>query len=236
MTGVRGSDKNPGEFRKYQNQIGRPARYVPPPAPELLALLDNLERSLHADWELDPLVKAFVIHYQFEAIHPFMDGNGRVGRLLLAICIAEWFALENQWLYMSAYFDDNKDEYLDHLLTVSTSADWTGWIEFCLRGVVVQAIDTQRRCDALLKLHRKFHSQLAKTKGSVRLSAVVDQLFVSPVLTAATIQKAHEVTYPTARADLTKLEELGIVRRLRNAAQISYYCPAIFAAAHSAST
>lgn len=233
MTGVRGSDKNPGEFRKHQNQIGRPARFVPPPPQRLPALLDNLEKSLHDEMKVDPLVKAFILHYQFEAIHPFMDGNGRVGRLFLAICIAEWCKLEEQWLYMSAYFDDNKDEYLNRLLAVSTSGDWHGWIEFCLRGVVAQAADTQKRCDQLLKLHRGFHKTVAKSAGSVRLSAIVDQLFVAPAVTVTGVREQFEVTYPTARADLRRLETLGILKRLHDVSQITYYCPGIFKAAYA---
>jgi Fic family protein len=145
LEGGRGADRRPGEFRKTQNQIGHPARFVPPPPNYLPECLDNFEKYLHQESPYDPLVNAFIAHYQFEAIHPFQDGNGRVGRLLLAIVIKEWCALSDPWLYMSAFFDENRDEYIDRLFRISTEGDWEGWIEFCLRGVVFQARDTENR-------------------------------------------------------------------------------------------
>lgn len=228
MEGVRGSDRNPGQFRITQNQIGRPPRFVPPPANKLMPLLDDFEKYLHAEKAYDPLVEAFLVHYQFEAIHPFMDGNGRVGRLLLAILIQEWCDLSEQWLYMSAYFDANRDRYIDNLLRVSTHGAWEDWIEFCLRGVVVQAQDTQQRCERLLDLHRDLHHRLQNVGGSVRLAAIVDDLFKTPVARVSSVASNHAVTYPTARADLTKLERAGIVQQLTGAAQISYFCAPIF--------
>lgn len=126
MDGVRGSASQPGAFRRGPVQIGRPARFIPPPASYLAELLDSYERYLHQDKQYDPLVEAFLAHYQFEAIHPFFDGNGRVGRLLLAITIAEWCQLSDQWLYMSAFFDNHEDEYIDRLFRISTAGDWKG--------------------------------------------------------------------------------------------------------------
>ena len=227
MDGVRGSDRDPGNFRKHQNQIGRPARFVPPPVPHLAGLLDNLEKYLHAECPLDPLVKAFIVHYQFETIHPFNDGNGRIGRLLLAICIAEWCNMSNQWLFMSEYFDRHRDEYIDHLFAISTAARWTEWIEFCLRGVVEQATSTAERCDRLIELNRDFHDRVKTLGGSVRLSGMVDSLFEYPVITVAGYARRHEVTYPTARSDLRKLEEVGMLNRLEGAKMIAYYCDPI---------
>jgi Fic family protein len=226
MDGVRGSDQRPGEFRVIQNQIGRPARFVPPPPQELPGVLDAFEKYLHMEDGFDPLVKAFLAHYQFEAIHPFADGNGRVGRLLLALTIAEWCGLSNQWLYMSAYFEKNKRDYMDLLLGVSTHGAWDLWIQFCLEGVVSQAQDTERRCDRLLKLHRDFHERIKD--GSYRLAALVDGLFKSPVIMASRAKRSYGISYPTARADLAKLETIGIVKRLENMKQITYYCPQIY--------
>lgn len=227
MDGVRGADRSPGEFRTLQNQIGRPARFVPPPPGSLAEQLDRLEKYLHGPRRYDPLVDAFLVHYQFEAIHPFMDGNGRVGRLLLAILIEEWCGLSGQWLYMSPYFDDHKDEYMRLLLRVSTDGAWEEWIRFCLTGVIAMAKDTQRRCDRLLDVHRTFHAQLRTGAGSVRLAAIVDDLFITPVAVASRIANRHKVTYPTARADLRRLQEAGILRPLPDAPQIAYFCPAI---------
>ncbi len=228
MEGVRGSDRNPGDFRKSQNQIGQPPRYVPPPANRLTEALDAFEKYLHASKPYDPLVDAFLVHYQFEAIHPFLDGNGRVGRLLLAIMIAEWCGLASQWLYMSAYFDKNRDAYMDLLLQISTSGAWSEWIEFCLHGVVEQAKDTQLRCERLLALHRDFHDRLRVIRGSVRLSSIVDDWFKVPVVMVSRVARQHHVTYPTARADLKRLEGAGLIERIQNYEQIAYYCSPIF--------
>lgn len=228
MDGVRGSDKRPGDFRTLQNQIGRPARFVPPPPGPMLELLDNLEKYIHTERAYDTLVDAFLVHYQFEAIHPFMDGNGRVGRLLLAILIEEWCELSGQWLYMSAYFDENKDKYMELLFKVSSEGGWAPWIQFCLEGVIVAAEDTQNRCERLVSLHRDFHDRLRKGAGSVRLAAIVDDLFVSPVAVVTRIASKHGVTYPTARADLKRLEKAGILHLLEGSQQIAYFCPQIF--------
>ncbi len=226
MDGVRGSDQRPGEFRKIQNQIGWPARFVPPPPQNLDESLNAFELYLHSTDDFDPLVRAFLAHYQFEAIHPFRDGNGRVGRLLLSLTIAEWCGLSSQWLYMSAFFEKRKREYMDLLLSVSTHGAWEPWIRFCLEGVVSQSIDTEKRCDKLLALHRDFHARLRG--GSVRLSKFVDMLFSSPVITVNQYKAAFNVTYPTARSDLKKLEALGIIQPLNKTGQITYYCVPIY--------
>jgi len=225
MDGVRGSNQKPGEFRAIQNQIGRPARFVPPPPRYLAETLDAFEKFLHQEDFTDPLVRAFLAHYQFEAIHPFGDGNGRVGRLLLSLMIAEWCGLSSQWLYMSAFFEKNKRNYMDLLLGVSTHGAWDLWIQFCLEGVIFQARDTEKRCDRLLAVHRNFHNRLHG--GSVRLSKLVDSLFESPVISVTTYRKKFEVSYPTARSDLKKLHGLGILEPLEMEV-ITYYCPSIY--------
>jgi Fic family protein len=226
MDGVRGSEQRPGEFRTIQNQIGWPARFVPPPPQHLDETLNAFEHYLHSPDDFDPLVRAFLAHYQFETIHPFRDGNGRVGRLLLSLTIAEWCNLSSQWLYMSALFEKRKKEYMDLLLSVSTHGAWEAWIHFCLEGVVSQSIDTEKRCDKLLALHRDFHARLKG--GSVRLSKLVDSLFSSPVVTVNQYKSMFKVTYPTARSDLKRLEGLGIVQQLENMDRITYYCSPIY--------
>jgi cell filamentation protein, protein adenylyltransferase len=227
MDGVRGYQERPGEFRTIQVQIGHPARYVPPPPTYVESLMDDFEKFMNIADSMDPLVRAFLGHYQFEAIHPFRDGNGRVGRLLLALTIAEWCQLSSQWLYMSAFFERRKKEYMDLLLRVSTHGSWDLWVKFCLEGVILQARDTERRCERLLALHRDFHARLPRG-GSVRLSAIVDRLFDTPVVTVTNVKSAFQVTYPTARADLAKLEGLGVLRPLPDMPTITYYCDPIF--------
>lgn len=230
MSGVRGSDRAPGRFRRLQNQIGRPPRFVPPPAHLVPTLLDDLERYLHASDGLDPLVRAFVAHYQFEAIHPFMDGNGRVGRLLLAICIEQWCDLSAPWLYMSDFFDRNKDSYIDLMFAVSADGSWKQWSEFCLEGVVTQAGETSARCDALIALNRNFHERANQIGAGTRLSALVDDLFLNPLIRVTDARDRLQVTYPTARSDLQKLERAGIVDRLKGAPQITYFSAPVLAA------
>jgi Fic family protein len=228
LDGVRGSDSNPGSFRQCQVQIGRPPRFVPPPPFYLPEELDNFEQIARRDRRMyDPLVDAFVMHYQFEAIHPFEDGNGRVGRLLLALMITKWCGLAHQWLYMSAYFDANKDEYMNRLLRVSTQNDWSNWIRFCLQGVVEQAMDTQQRCERLVQLAASFKERVTTLAGSWRLQSIVDQLFIIPVVQIPSLAERYEVSYPTARADAEKLLSVGILQEIPQAPQKTYYSPEI---------
>lgn len=227
LSGVRGGSRQPGIFRQGQVQIGRPARFVPPPANELGSLLDNLEKKIHQPITADPLVDAFIIHYQFEAIHPFEDGNGRVGRLLLAIMIAEGCQLARHWLYMSAFFDAHRDEYLDRLFRVSSEGDWSGWIEFCLRGTVVQARDTAERSDRLLALLGRFKeevNEIAGSYGSHRLVAIVEDLFLVPVIDIPNTARKFDVSYPTAQSDVEKLMEAGILTEMEGTRPRAFYC------------
>lgn len=226
MEGVRGSFQTPGEFRTTQNQIGRPARFVPPPPQHLNEVLNKFEQYLHSENQYDPLVRAFLAHYQFETIHPFGDGNGRVGRLLLSLTIAEWCKLSSQWLYMSAYFEKHKQQYMDLLLRVSTHAEWEAWIRFCLEGVVEQARDAEKRCDKLLELHKEFHARLKS--GSFRLAKIVDGLFESPVVSVLGIKDKFQITHPTARADLKKLTAMNILQEIPEMDRITYYSPEIY--------
>lgn len=226
LDGVRGSNATPGEFRRGQVQIGGGARFIPPPANVVPDCLDRFEKYLHAPKRFDPLVEAFLVHYQFETIHPFADGNGRVGRLLLALTIKEWCGLAEQWLYMSAYFDRYKDEYIDRLFQVSANGEWAAWIEFCLHGVTAQAIDAQRRCKSLVALREDYHERLASISCSNRINRIVEDLFISPVVTAVSLRDKTGVTYPTARADIDCLVELGILQeiQLRQRRQKGYFC------------
>lgn len=222
----RGNQAAPGEFRRGQVQIGKPARFVPPPANELGACLDQLEKYFYKDHHYDPLIEAFLVHYQFETIHPFSDGNGRVGRLLLSIMIKEWCQLSEQWLYMSSYFDRNKDEYIDRLFYVSTKGDWEGWISFCLQGVIQMSLDTQKRCDRLLQLRETYHQRLNAENCSGRLRDIVDSLFINFAATAPIIKKKYNISHPTALADLDRLAQIGILKEIKLPLrrQKAYYC------------
>lgn len=228
MEAVRGQNKRPGELRDGQVHIGQPPRFVPPPADRVPGCLHNLEVYLNDETPaLRPLVRAFIAHYQFETIHPFLDGNGRVGRLLLSLTIKEWCELSNQWLYMSAFFDSHKDQYIQRLYDVSSKGDWRGWLEFCLQGVVEQARDSIRRCEALLDLQAMFREKIQSIKASSRLGAIVDLLFSNPAVQISPLADMCDVSYNTAKSDVEKLQSLGILRMTEVNKVKTFYSPEI---------
>src|SRR5262249_247632 len=197
MRGVRGQEQS-GEFRTHQVHVGAGRRYVaPPPGEALMKCVNDLDTFLgaHGD-KYDPLVLSYLVHYQFEAIHPFPDGNGRIGRLLLALTTYAWSNLELPWLYMSAFFERYKTEYMDNLFRVSTHGDWGRWIEFCLLGTVEQCQDAIRRCDALNDLWNQLHAEL---DGRPRMGQLINAMFVNPVFTATEVAKWGNTSLPTAR-------------------------------------
>lgn len=211
LNGVRGYDKDPGNFRRSQVHIGSDRRFVPVPPNELMACLDSLEKTIHKDIQIDPLIFCFMVHYQFETIHPFMDGNGRVGRLLLSLMIYQCCKLSRPWLYLSAFFDKYKDEYIDYLFQVSSTGNWTNWIAFCLRGTIAQSKDAIKRFDTLLTLRNQYMELLSKTGGSIRLNQLIDHLFESPIITIPQLSTMCKISYPTARADIERLVNAGIL-------------------------
>ncbi|MCP5141434.1 MAG: Fic family protein [Gammaproteobacteria bacterium] len=212
LSGVRGQDKRPGDFRDCQVHVGAGARFVPPPPTRVLGCLDSFEKYHHADSTIDPLIRAFMAHYQFETIHPFRDGNGRVGRLLLSLTVAHWMNLGSPWLYMSAFFERHKDEYINRLFMVSADGQWKPWIGFCLQGVIEQANDTIRRIDQLVALREDFVNRVTQSGGSARLHGIVEGLFTSPVVTIPRVASTAGVTYPTAKSDVARLIDLGILK------------------------
>jgi len=227
LTGVRGKDKAPGEFRKSQVHIGSNRRFVPPPVNHMLTCLDDFEKRLNQeDPNYDPLVRCYLIHYQFEAIHPFIDGNGRVGRALLSLMIYKWCALTMPWLYMSAFFEQYKDEYIDKLFRVSSNGDWACWIEFCLRGTIFQAEDSIQRCDALRLLKDRYHQEAGTI--TTRTYAIIDQLFIYPLLTIPGLVQEFSITYPTAKSDVHSLIDKGILEELPDVRPKTFFAPGIF--------
>jgi Fic family protein len=230
LSGVRGRDKTPGEFRKTQNHIGSDYRFNPPPPARLEECLNLFERALHReDHSYDPLVYCYLLHYQFEAIHPYLDGNGRVGRVLLSLMIYKHCQLNMPWLYMSPYFERYKDEYIDNLFAISARGDWKTWIAFCLRGTVEQAKDSISRCDALRTLREHYHD-LIGTAGP-RAHQIVEALFTVPVLNISDVARQYEVSYPTAKSDALKLVELDILAEVPDTYPKRYFCRDIFAIA-----
>jgi Fic family protein len=230
LRGVRGRDRAPGEFRRTQVHIGHDRRYVPPPVNDLAACLHDFELFLHESEAIDPLVRTFLAHYQFEAIHPFIDGNGRVGRALLSLCAYEWCGLSQPWLYISPYFDRHKDDYIDALFAVSTNGDWDRWLHLCLRATVDVCRDAIRRCDQLRTLREQYHAQADAWSG--RMHRLIDGLFSNPIVSIPTLERQLSVTYPTAKTDVERLVTAGILQPLRTTRPQAFYAPEIFAAAY----
>lgn len=220
MTGVRGAHLTPGEFRTSQNWIGAPgctlteARFVPPPPGELWSALDVFEKYLHVENELPPLIRLALIHYQFEAIHPFLDGNGRVGRLLISLLLHEWKLLPQPLLYFSAYFERNRASYYDLLLGVSREGKWESWISFFLSGVAEQSVDVIERARQLFALRERYRSILHGARASALPLKLVDHLFERPAITVTQARHLLKVSPRAARLNVAKLEEAGIVQEV----------------------
>lgn len=217
MNGVRGQHKDPGEFRRIQNWIGpkgatiETASFVPPPPPVMLDALAQLEIFLH-DHALPPLLHAGLCHAQFETIHPFLDGNGRVGRLLITFLLFARGALAQPLLYLSHYFKKHRQEYYDRLQAVRDHGRWEEWLEFFLRGVrdvAIEATSTSRTILDLRTRHRDVLQRAGRSSGS--LLRLHDLLFETPQCSAASVQRLLKVTAPTANKLLAQMVASGIL-------------------------
>ena len=228
MDGVRGDTATPGEFRRSQNWIGaagcllNDATYVPPPPDELMDCLGAWERFLH-DETLPPLVQAALIHSQFEAIHPFLDGNGRVGRLLIPLLFVARGVLPAPLLYLSAYFEATRREYYAHLLAVTQDGQWEAWLRYFLRGVANQAEDAIGRIQRIDELFQDWSAQLAGVRSANSEKAL--ELFVEhPFWTVRKLAEKLAVAYTTARRAVDRLESAGIVTAVGDAKRNRVYC------------
>jgi len=220
MEGVRGEHATPGEFRQSQNWIGSPgatldeATFVPPPVPEMQECLNQMEKFLHAETRLPPLVEAALVHYQFETIHPFLDGNGRIGRLLVSLLLCQRNVLGKPLLYLSAFFEQHRQEYYELLLKVSSAGAWRKWIEFFLQAVAEQSADAVTRSRRLQELLRSY-TQLARDKHMPPTAGqLVELILMKPVINARTAQEFLKVTYPAAQKAISSLEEAGILTEI----------------------
>jgi len=215
----RGSSKQPGEFRTSQNWIGgtRPgnALFVPPPPDRLMECLDNFEKFLHGDKSLPLLIRAAVAHVQFETIHPFLDGNGRLGRLLITFMLCAEGVLREPMLYLSLYFKQHRQQYYDLLQAVRERGEWEIWVEFFLTGVVEtanEAVETARRLIALFEADRNRIQALGRSAASTL--RVHELLQRQPIISIVPASKQLQVTHPTVMKALANLEKLGIVREI----------------------
>lgn len=214
MSGVRGEENTPGEFRRHQAAIGKPgqneqeARFVPPPPQEMMACLDDFEKFLHSE-AYPPLIKMALAHYQFEAIHPFGDGNGRTGRLLIPLMLLSEQRLGSPVLYLSPYFEKNDREYRDHLLAISQKGTWREWITFVLRGVVSQCKETIARLDELDTLLKDYRDRVTDAPGP--LQAIIDDLLMRAVISADMIVQKYGVSHQTAINWIRRLQAAKVL-------------------------
>jgi Fic family protein len=217
MSGVRGEKATPGEFRRSQNWIGpagstpMTAAFVPPPVTEMTAALNDWESFLHVRDAIPDLIQCAMMHVQFETIHPFLDGNGRVGRLMITFFLLERKRLSQPLLYLSAYIDAHKGDYYDLLQRVRTHGDWVPWIRFFLQGVTEIAAAAGEQAKELHRLREQYRSQLRNKPNALRL---LDDLFINPYMTVARASKVLDKTHPTAKAAIEVLEQNKILREV----------------------
>jgi Fic family protein len=217
MKGVQGDRATPGEFRRSQNWIGPPwstlatAVYVPPPPDEMMKALGDWELFLHERGKMPDLIQCALMHEQFETIHPFLDGNGRVGRLLITLFLIERGRLSQPLLYLSAYLEAHRQDYYDLLQRVRTDGDWLNWLHYFLTGVTETSQDAVNRASKLMDLREKSRAQLV---GKAKVIALLDALLVNPYMTVAKASKILKVSNPTAREAVMTLEEHGMLEEV----------------------
>ena len=220
LDGVRGAGKQPGELRKSQNWIGgtRPgnAVFVPPPAEQVPALLADLEQFIHAEQTTLPaLVRVALVHAQFETIHPYLDGNGRIGRLLIAALLEHWQLLPEPLMYLSGYLKQHQSEYYRRLSAIRTEGDWEGWVQFFLEAVQNAAAQSERAVVALASLVANDRRRLlAHPKANAVSYRLFELLPTMPRLSVDRVCGAMQTTFPTANSAIKLLEELGILTEL----------------------
>lgn len=220
MQGVsphRGANVIPGELKRDQNWIGarliENARFVPPPPKESEQALSELEKFInHPDPPLPSLVQLALIHYQFETIHPFPDGNGRVGRLLIPLILCARREISQPLLYLSPYFERNYNDYIDHMLAVSQKGSWEVWINFFLSGVEETCREAIQTLIKLQDLQASYRKQVQRARASALLSQITDLLFESPALTVPYVSRRLDIAYNAAKNNINRLVDLGILK------------------------
>ena len=220
LRGVRGRERQPGEVRVSQNWIGPPgstletASFVPPPPGELASLLSDWERFVHENRAMSVLVQSGLLHYQFETIHPFLDGNGRMGRLLIVFHLVLRDRLPEPLLYLSSYFERRRDDYYTGLQGVRERGDMNAWLQFYLKGVETQANDAVRRAERLIDLREKYRARVTEsTRGQVVI--LVDSLIANPITNGHRVEARLGVKRPTSLRMLSLLEELEILTEIK---------------------
>ncbi len=227
MQGVRGSHSTPGEFRRTQNWIETPgctlltAKYVPPTPEELMESLGKFELFLH-DRTLPPLVHIAMCHYQFEAIHPFLDGNGRMGRLLITLILIERNMLPSPLLYLSAFFEATRSEYYKQLYNVTIQGSWGDWFSYFLDGVALQSSDALSRAERINNLLVEWQINIGTSSSTVHV--IIKQLAVNPYLSVKKVSESLNIAYTTAQRAIEKLEKMGVVSQTSEKKRDRIYC------------
>ena len=221
----------PGSFKRDQNWIdgseGDPkqARFIPPPPPESERAMSELEKFINDPDRprIQPLVFLALVHYQFETIHPFPDGNGRVGRILIPLLLHSKKLLPQPLLYMSPYFEANKNEYIERMFNVSLTGDWHGWIDFFLRGVIESSKSAISTIQNLMNMHAQYIARIHRVRASAKLIQLVDLLFDSPVVSIPRVQALLGVTYRAAKLNTERLVREGILSEIPGTRRPKFY-------------
>lgn len=223
MQEVRGGEKNPGEFRRSQNWIGpagsklKDARYIPPTPEDMIEAMSDLEKFINREDELDPLIKIALIHYQFETIHPFLDGNGRIGRLLIALFLIEKKLLSHETLYISYFLKRNRIEYYDRLTEARAKGNFEQWIKFFLLAIYESAQDAIKTIDELVKLHDKNYETVKKTgKSAKTVMKMFNYLESNPIINIKKTSAELKLSFNAVSNAVKNLVELGILRQTEN--------------------
>jgi len=228
MQGVRGSQATPGYFRTSQNWIGSPgctlasAKYVPPLPDELMNCLAAFETFLH-DRTLPPLISIALVHYQFEAIHPFLDGNGRVGRLLIVLLFIVHRVLPTPILYLSAFFESTRSEYYKQLFMVSSEGTWNEWLLYFLHGIALQGEDVLSRAERINVLLTQWNLALGGGANGVA-QEILKNIVANPYCISKKIAKNYNIAFTTAQRAINKLETLGIITQVSEGKRDKVYC------------
>jgi Fic family protein len=215
IAGTRGGNKSPGEFRTSQNWIGgrtlAEATFIPPPPHEMRAALGNLERFLHDAGGLDPLIVCALAHAQFETIHPFLDGNGRIGRLLITFLLCHERVLQRPVLYLSHYLKQHRASYYDRLMAIRFAGDWEGWLRFFLTGVAEVAREAEQTARHIVQLREEIRGRAQASGMSNSAFRLLDYLFKRPLINVNAAKDHLEVSYVAANGLIRELCELQVL-------------------------
>jgi Fic family protein len=220
LQGVRGETRDPGNFRRIQNWIGKPgsaiedARFIPPSPALISESLSNWEKYIHYE-DIDPLVQLAIVHAQFEIIHPFLDGNGRIGRIIIPLFLYHHKIIHQPAFYLSAYFESNRDEYYDSLKSITDTGDWSKWIKFFLKALISQSKENTSKVKSILFLYEDMKEKITEYTHSQFAIQALDQIFCSPVFNSTKFIRETKIPRASAMRILSTLSEKGILRIVR---------------------